>query len=193
MISGRRCGSSRWCDPQPLPKTNEDHPNYMRSGTSTCITFLNPNIIPSSKRCLAQPKKLAPPPLPLQPPSPLKPLLRGCCNPNYKSTGIFEDQCCDSATLQIKIGTQCMSSRWCDVGKPVEANAAQKPCDVALRDIAISERCEEQPALLPPPPPPPPSPPPKTATPLPPNPVGRCRLTVSTPVLKAPLVSAISA
>ena len=102
LISGKRCGSSRWCDPYPLPKGNEKDPNYMRSQTSTCITFLR--LIKSDKRCLASPKLLAPPPSPGPPPSPLKPSRPGCCNPNYDIKGIFSDQCCDSATLQIKRG-----------------------------------------------------------------------------------------
>jgi hypothetical protein len=176
IIGGKRCGSSRWCDPGPLPKgsANEDDPNFMRSGTQTCIDFLSPRINPKDKRCRSQPKALSPPPLPPPPPSPLKPILPGCCNPNYKSTGIFPDQCCDSATLQIKRGTQCMSSRWCDVGVPGGADAKKIPCDVAQRDIPNSERCDEQPTLMPPPPPQPPSPPPITAPPLPPNPAGCC-------------------
>ena len=173
-IEGKRCGTSRWCDPTPFEKLKVSDLYYMRISYG-CSAFLNPAIMKPDKRCTKN-RRTPPPPLPPPPsPAPLQPLKPGCCNPNYKSTGIYPDQCCDTATLQIKQGTQCMSSRWCDSGKPSEEGESKVlACDEAVRDISAAQRCDVQPKLSPPPPPPPPSPPPLMQPPLAPSEPGCC-------------------
>jgi len=136
VVEGAQCMTSRWCRTTGCFAPVENVPK-----TKTCDKKKDPLPVTVEPHVDAFPAPISPPPPP--PPEvmperiPIPPSLEGCCNPNafgIKEYFVPSDSCCDTASLRVVRGAQCMFSRWC-------RNRQSVDCTAAKRDIATMQDC----------------------------------------------------
>ena len=185
---GAQCTSTRWCRAKDCIAAPKIPRTKKCAAASTTPAVLPPPPPPLS----GIPNVTAPAPAPAAAPAPVP--SAQCCNANgddWKS--VTAGECCDPDTLsRMPGGKQCMSSRWCNLAV-TDCNAAllidgaktaaggclaDSPAPAPEADDDFSANSTNATTNL-------------TAAAAVKDEVGRCRLTVSCPMLHAPMISAL--